>query len=296
MFDLRYHVASLAAVFIALVIGIVVGVGLSESGVTKQAELEVAQRDLERSRIELERKEVELRQSEASSDAVRDMYPALMEQRLAGKNVAVLFVGPADGDVREAIERTLADADAQGGGTPLRIRALKVPIDGAEIDRRLQAASGEPTEFAGEEQLPALGRALAAEFVHGGVTPLWDLLSSHIVEQRSGGLATRADAVVVARTVDPQMGPTARFLAGLVSGLGAQGVPTVAVEASDAEHSAIPVFRNRGLSTVDSVDLATGRLALALLLAGSTPGQYGVKQEDGGDGVLPPVVPVAVAG
>ncbi|MGH3116966.1 MAG: copper transporter, partial [Gaiellales bacterium] len=28
MFDIRYHVASLAAVFIALVIGILVGVGL----------------------------------------------------------------------------------------------------------------------------------------------------------------------------------------------------------------------------------------------------------------------------
>ena len=30
MFDLRYHVASLAAVFLALIIGILVGVGISE--------------------------------------------------------------------------------------------------------------------------------------------------------------------------------------------------------------------------------------------------------------------------
>jgi hypothetical protein len=32
MFDLRYHVASLAAVFLALVIGILVGVGISDTG------------------------------------------------------------------------------------------------------------------------------------------------------------------------------------------------------------------------------------------------------------------------
>src|SRR5437867_3915245 len=32
MFDLRYHVASLAAVFLALVIGILVGVGISDRG------------------------------------------------------------------------------------------------------------------------------------------------------------------------------------------------------------------------------------------------------------------------
>ena len=46
MFDLRYHVASLAAVFIALIIGILVGVGLSGSGVNK-ADLRLArlQRD-----------------------------------------------------------------------------------------------------------------------------------------------------------------------------------------------------------------------------------------------------------
>ena len=32
MFDLRYHVASLAAVFLALIIGILVGVGISGRG------------------------------------------------------------------------------------------------------------------------------------------------------------------------------------------------------------------------------------------------------------------------
>ena len=32
MFDLRYHVASLAAVFIALIIGILVGVGIADRG------------------------------------------------------------------------------------------------------------------------------------------------------------------------------------------------------------------------------------------------------------------------
>ena len=38
MFDLRYHVASLTAVFVALVIGILVGVGLSGKGFVNDAE------------------------------------------------------------------------------------------------------------------------------------------------------------------------------------------------------------------------------------------------------------------
>ena len=38
MFDLRYHVASLTAVFLALVIGILVGVGVSGRGFVTDAE------------------------------------------------------------------------------------------------------------------------------------------------------------------------------------------------------------------------------------------------------------------
>ena len=38
MFDLRYHVASLAAVFLALVIGILVGVGIADRGYVDKAQ------------------------------------------------------------------------------------------------------------------------------------------------------------------------------------------------------------------------------------------------------------------
>ena len=38
MFDFRYHVASLAAVFLALLLGIVVGVGLSGRGLLRDTE------------------------------------------------------------------------------------------------------------------------------------------------------------------------------------------------------------------------------------------------------------------
>ena len=37
MFDFRYHVASLVAVFLALVIGILVGVGIADRGVREEA-------------------------------------------------------------------------------------------------------------------------------------------------------------------------------------------------------------------------------------------------------------------
>ena len=290
MFDLRYHVASLAAVFIALVIGIVVGVGLSESGVTKQAELQVAQSDLAAERAANVQLRAQLDEYGRTQNAFRDAYPFLMDRRLSGKRIAVLFVGPIDGGVRDAIERTLIDADAATSGIPLRLFSLKLPIDDADLVPALEAAGPELAPYAGPDRLGALGRALAREFVDGGETPLWQLLAGKLVEQRSGALNQPADGVVVVRTVRPQMAETARFLSGLVSGIAAQDVPAVAVEETDAEESAVDTFRNRGLSTVDDIDLVTGRFALALLLAGGAPGAYGVK--DTAEGVLPPVEPL----
>ena len=47
MFDLRYHVASLAAVFVALLLGIFVGVGLSGKGFVSDAERENLQAQID---------------------------------------------------------------------------------------------------------------------------------------------------------------------------------------------------------------------------------------------------------
>ena len=88
----------------------------------------------------------------------------------------------------------------------------------------------------------------------------------------------RADAVIVVRTAKAQQGPSARFLTGLLTGLGVGGTNVVGVEDGATTPSTIPSFAKRSLSTVDDVGQPVGRLALALLLNGATPGlHYGVK-------------------
>jgi hypothetical protein len=96
--------------------------------------------------------------------------------------------------------------------------------------------------------------------------------------------------------VPPQSGATARFLAGFYAGLGSQGVPAVGVEMTrPGGKSAVEPFAKQDLATVDDVDSQAGRLAVALLLAGADPGQYGVKKS-AHDGVLPPIPATAPAG
>jgi Copper transport outer membrane protein, MctB len=285
MFDLRYHVASLAAVFVALLIGILVGVAMS--GKVDDAEKQSLQSDVNRLEAQLdaasERSASGTREQKAFRAFVKNAYPALIADRLVGKRIAIVFVGPVDAGLRRAIERAVDDA---GSSAPGRIRALKVPVDPSKIDGELD---GDLAEYR-SAGLADLGGELAHELVDGGDTPAWDALSPLIVEEKAGSFRRPADGVVVARTVKAQQGETALFLRGLYSELAEIDVPTIGVESSGVSESAVGVWSDAGLSTVDDIETPAGRLALALLLSGSSIGNYGLK-ETADDGIVPRVEP-----
>jgi Copper transport outer membrane protein, MctB len=292
LFDLRYHVASLAAVFFALVIGILVGVALASHGLGN-TERDRLQEDLRRAQSRGDALSAQLdalTESGAADHAFVDKtYKAVMANRLKKKKIAVLFVGSIDGDLRSAVTRALGDAD---GGPPLRIRAVKVPIDETALSKRL-AKRPFLAAYAGDEQVEELGHALGQEFTAGTETPLWNALQSLIVEERVGTSKRPADGVVVVRTAAPQSGPTAVFLKGLYSGLGDVGVPAVGIEATKANSSAMATFQKAGLSTVDDIDTTVGKLTLVIMLSDpAVTGDFGTKA-NAHDGPLPNVVPLS---
>jgi hypothetical protein len=281
VFDLRYHAVSLAAVFIFFVIGILVGVGISGRGVLGEGERLSLEAQIEQAERERDVAERRAAGQEALEEYERETYPAVMEGRLADRRIGVVYLGSAEGAVAGAINETIDRAD----GTMTRMRALRLPIVTGELLRTVPDAPDAPNT------VEDLGRALAAELVDGGDTPLWDAVATLLVEERDGGNSRPLDAVVIARTVEPQGGQSARFLAGFYAGLAGAGVPIVGVETSDAEPSAIPTYESHGFSAVDHVDTAPGRVALAVLLEEDGPrGSYGTKDED--IPVLPAVGPV----
>jgi hypothetical protein len=285
VFDLRYHVASLAAVFVALVLGIFVGVGLSGKGFVSDAERENLQSRIDELKVARDDAvalaEDANRRGEALDTFAKTTYAELVDGRLDGRKIGLVFVGSVDQGVAGAIRRVVADA----GGRVVLMRALRVPLDTAGIDAALRAKP-ETQDLAGPDNRERLGRELSRELVAAGPNPALDAMSRVLIEEQSGGAIVALDAVVVARSVAPQQGQTQDFLAGLYSGLAAAPLPTVGVEKSDARFSAVPVFHLRGLSTVDRVDAATGQVALVFLLAGARPGSYGI-DADAVDGVLP---------
>ena len=291
MFDLRYHVASLAAVFLMLVVGILIGVGISGRGFVDDAE-----RDRLNGRINELQEQVDAssansedleRRQQAAQEFVESAYPVLSEDRLAGKSLAVIVVGSVDQQSLDFVQSAIND---DAGGRVARMRAITMPLRLDAVESALESRQ-ELSGYVGDEQLGNLGRDLARELVSGGKTPLWDALETEIVEQRTGDFSQPVDGVVVIRSAEPQAGPTSRFLGGLYQGLGSAAEPTVGVERTRVEQSAIPVFQRFRLSTVDGIDTELGQLALLLLLSGADPGDYGVR-DTAEDGILPPIEPL----
>jgi hypothetical protein len=302
MFTWRYHVASLAAVFLALAVGILLGVAVSGKVSDATEALNADERDRLRQELEeaQDRADLSDRRRASAEALVETAYPALIEGRLEGRRVAILFLGPVQGDVRSALERTLADA---GSGRPGRLVALDTPIDAQELDEALMGDEVLATYAEEGDDFTELGEALGRELIERGESPLWGALSAQLVEERSGTSSLAVDGAVVIRSwrappsdnVDQakQARATMTLMDGLVEGLKSSGFPVVGVEtlAALGEESQIDLYRQQGISSVDNIDTLAGRLALALVLAGEQQGHYGLK-DTASDGVTPPIEPL----
>ena len=268
MLDFRYHALSLVAVFLALGIGIVLGSSLGDTVVSQ------ANRDIASSlRGDLNGARSDARAAHAAVGArerlLEALFPRMAGGQLTGTNIAVVASGKLPADVQSDVR----DAVRGASGTLAGISSISTPPDvGA-----LGAAVG--PKFAGlrsdDKRLRPLGRRIGEALVAGG------RLARRLVKQfpdRFGGHPAQADAVVLYR--DPASDRSAavqQVEQGLIDGLRAAGKPVVGVETTDTDPSQIPFFSTQGVTSVDDVDSAGGRIALVLALQGAR-GSFGYKK------------------
>jgi hypothetical protein len=299
MFTWRYHVASLAAVFLALAVGVLLGVAVSGKVSDATESFAEAERDNLRQDLQDANQSLDLanRRREAAEALIQSAYPALMDRRLEGRRFTVVFLGPVQGDMRSAIERTLADA---GSGSPAQLIAIDTPIDAQELDDALNGDEELATYANQGDDFTELGEALGREVFVAEETALWSSLTRQLVEERAGTASLAIEGAVIVRSWQPPSGAsdeearaTETLLDGLMEGLKNTGFPVVGVESLSAlgEESRIALYTDRGISSVDNLDTLAGRLALAVLLAGGQPGHYGLK-DSATDGVAPPIEPL----
>ena len=277
-YSARYHAASLAAVFLALAIGILIGVGLGNK-VYKGARNDLEQSlksDLAGSRTRADDLQSQLNQER---DFSAQIYPALVSNLLRGKRIAVVALGAMPEDMKGDIE-SVVGTDSPTGAQLSEVAVVKEPPDPHALAAAVPGGSPARKVVRDPAALAALARRAGRSLVTGG--PLFDHLHDALladVSGRPGGI----DAVIVIRDRPSDLGSgqsdaTDSLEGGLLDGIErARGVPVVGVERSDSDGSQVAFFDSEGLTaTVDSIDLDSGRVALAYALAGAE-GDYGIK-------------------
>ena len=267
MLDFRYHALSLAAVFLALGLGIVLGVTIGDSLVseTERGIRASLRGDVSDARDRAERLQNELDQRNA---VIERALPALIEDRLDGERIAIRAFGSLPDGVREPVEQAI---DAAGGEVD-STTVMEIPPD----ERALGDAVGGRFERLGsdEELLQALGERIGRSVAVGG--RLAQRLQRRFDDDFRGDY-DGADAVVVYRNPQDEVPETAVALEeAIVEGLLSAGVPVVGVERGDTDPSQVPFFEDGDVASVDSVDVAAGRAALVFALEGAR-GSFGFK-------------------
>lgn len=282
----RYHAASLAAVFLALAVGILIGVGFGDEIVsdTSRSLEESLQGDLEDARAEADELAAELDEERAFGEAA---YPALVDGRLEDDRVGLVAIGGLASELSGNVEATLEPT----GATLSEVAVVREPPDAEALASRLEGTQFERLDRE-PELLEDLGRVAGRQLVLGGRL-LDDVREELLV--RSSGEAERLDHVIVVRDApdelsDEDQAATDLFEAGLLDGIASAGAPVVGVEQSDTEPSSVALFDSHDIATSDSVDLISGRVAAVFVLLGAD-GNFGTK--DSADQLLPDLLPPA---
>lgn len=266
--DIRYHLASLVAVFLALGLGILIGTSLAsdeETALRQEAWLASLERQLER----LQERRGETAALLEAAERERNLYARfaqdasafLIAERLAGRSGAIVLMGK---------ERTaLAAAEAllaQAGASVVRLVHLR-PGPGAQDGQLLALLSPErPPQGA------KAGELLAAAVVQSGPHQMTSVDTPALwLESRS---ARPADfAVFVVDGADGQAEP---LVAEAVRHLKGLDVPVALIAAGSGAAHWRALAAREALPYVEHFDSPLGQVSLILMLAAGEAGVYGV--------------------
>lgn len=128
------------------------------------------------------------------------------------------------------------------------------------------------------DTLGAFGTGVGRQLVIGG--NLLEKAGGSLFSRVSGRFGNLDGLIVVRDQPEPlnnvERENTTRLENGLLDGVGGTAVNAVGVEPSDADPSSISYFSENGLSTVDDIDLSSGKVAAVFALLGAE-GNFGIK-------------------
>jgi hypothetical protein len=264
---------SLGAVFLALGIGILLGVAIGENGIVSNAskDLENSLRgDLRNARS----RNLDLhRQISVRDDYERQTYAPLVKDLLPGWRVGIVAMGRLSGSYASGV----SDAVEPAGATVDSVSVIKSPLPLGSLASEMQGTKLARLDRS-DDQLERFGRQIGRQIVNGG-----NLIQRlrHNLFSGSRGQYRGLDGVVYVRDRDgldgSQKHAQDKFETGLVSALQESQARLVGVETTGTDPSQVGFYSGRSIASVDDLDLTAGKAATVWVFADGAAGTYGVK-------------------
>ena len=302
MISLRSHVISLAAVFLALAIGVALGSGLLSNTLLTGLKDDKTHMQNQINGLTDEKNALNQKLS-AAGEFDSQMAPRILRDALKGKSVILFRTPDATDDDVEAVSRLAGSAGATVTGTialtqefvdanssEKLLSVVNSPIvpPGRQLSTTLVDQGSQAGDLLGIAMLT--GRDPAAPAVDDGQRDavLTALRDTGFISYGTQGIGAAELAVVVtggglADDAGNRGATVARFAAGLAPH--GSGTLVAGREGSATGTGAIAVIRSDAglantVATVDDVDAQSGRitsvLALQEMLSGGRPGQFGI--------------------
>ena len=264
---------SLGAVFLALGIGVLLGVAIGENGVMSGASknLEKSLRgDLNNARST----NSDLRRQLAIRDEYEQQaYEPLVKDLLSGWRVGVVAMGGLPGgyagQVSDAIEPAGATVDSVSViQSPLPLGRLASEMKGTKLGRLDRSM----------DQVQRFGRRIGRQLIDGG-----NLVGRlrHDLFSGSRGEYRGLDGVVYVRDSNSLDGRDKQaqdqFETGLLEGFKDTHSGLVGAETTQTDASQAGFLADQGVASVDDLDLTAGKTAVVCVFADGGSGQFGVK-------------------
>jgi len=270
VYNLRYHIASLVAVVLALAMGLLLGSIVVERGVLSDQQTALVkglQEEFDKVRTESAALKVE---NDALSAYSAESAPALVRGVLEGRTVLVI-AAPDSGDTVASVNSSVRGAG--GRAAVVTFTSAGLSLSDEDVSAAAVKTLGLPQ---GSVDQTVVVNALAREWT----TPNDPRTLTKALAAAGGlkltGLPASAtvDAVAVTAAFEGTPDPAAFALVRALRAV--RAMPAVGVETLKRSDGSAVAAKTAGFSGVDDIDMPLGSVSLVWVLSGRANGLFGV--------------------
>jgi hypothetical protein len=280
MIDLRYHIVSIIAVFLALGLGVLIGSTIVSDDVMvvqQQKLIDGLEEKFEALRVQ----ETNLQTDNSKKEQMISNYEnfsqavlgPLVKDRLKGTQVAIIVTGGQD--IPAGLLNTLSTAGATVSSQTVVLNNINLK-DPQLRQKVIQFYGLEPNSSAAiVQQKVAQGIALLVSD-QADENQLQFLQQSNLLKM-SGINSEEVNNVILVGGSDKKEASFEETLDGnIISSLIKDGKNVIGVEGSKVKISYMKSYQKYNITTIDDIDLSPGQISLVLAIKGE-PGDYGIK-------------------